>query len=169
VIINGKRVIPKKEMDKRNNDPNYQRDTGVGQYIYPFPQYGDGVKDPSGQTYTITTPQQIIDKYSPIEKQVLAKYNAKLWIDLFPSRKSLGVKPWGDVWQINTPQDASWTVPFQKCEDIAAKQIPEAILAKPGKFDRVWASFIKDLDDAGVHGLEATMTKLIKERIEFWK
>jgi putative aldouronate transport system substrate-binding protein len=169
VMINGKRVIPKDEMDRHNNDPNYARETGVGEYVYPFPQFGDGVKDPTGQTYTIQTPQQLMDKYSDIEKEVLAKYNAKMWTDLFPSRKSLGVKPWGAAWQINTPQDSSWTVPFQKCEDLAAKRIPEAIMAKPDKFDSVWATFIKDLEDAGVHDLEATMTKLIKERLEFWK
>jgi putative aldouronate transport system substrate-binding protein len=169
VMIKGKRVIPKEEMDKRNNDPNYARDTGVGEYIYPFPQYGDGVKDPTGQNYSITTEQQVMDKYSEIEKQVLAKYNARLWNDLFPSKKSFPVKPWGAAWQLNTPQDASWTVPWQKCEDLAAKRIPEAIMAKPDQFDAIYATFLKELDDAGVHNLEATMTKLIKERMDFWK
>lgn len=168
-IINGKLVIPKAEMDKRNNDPNYQRDTGIGQWMYPFPQYGDGVKDPTGQTYSVATPQQIMDKFSDIEKEVLAAYKAKLWVDLWPSRKSLGYKPWGTIWQLNTPQDASWTVPWQKCQDIIRKRIPEAILAKPEKFDSIWANFIKELDDNGVRRLEETMTNLIAERIKLWE
>lgn len=168
-VVNGKRVVSKEEMDKRNNDPNYGRNTGIEEWLYPFPQYGDGVLDRTGQTYTIKSKQQIMDKYSDIEKEVLAKYNGKLWTDLFPSRKSLGVKPYGAAWQMNTPQDASWTVPWQKCQDIIRKRIPEAILAKPDKFDGIWAAFMKELEDAGVHGLEATMTKLIKERLEFWK
>jgi putative aldouronate transport system substrate-binding protein len=168
-IINGKRVIPAAEWDKHNNDPNYQRDTGIGQWIHPFPERGIGQKDASGQYYNPITPQSLIDKFSDIEKEVLAKYNAKLWVDLWPAQSSLPVKPWGAVWQLNTPQDASFTVPFQKCSDIIRKRIPEAILAKPDKFDSIWATFMKELEDAGVHGLEATMTKLVQDRLAFWK
>ncbi|MCL6591926.1 MAG: ABC transporter substrate-binding protein [Firmicutes bacterium] len=169
VIINGKRVIPKEEWDNRNNDPNYQRNTGVGQWIHPFPQRGLGSKDPTGQYYNPTTPQTIIDRYSDIEKEVLAAYKAKMWLDIWPDWKKLGVKPWGALWQLNTPQDASWTVPWQKCQDIIRKRIPEAILAKPDKFDAIYDAFLKELEDAGVHSLEATMNKLIKERLDFWK
>jgi putative aldouronate transport system substrate-binding protein len=168
-IINGKRVIPKAEMDKRNNDPNYQRDTGVAEWVYPFPQWGDGVKDKTGQTYTIVTQQQLIDKYSPIEKEVLSHYNVKIWKDLWPTEKTVGVRPYGAAWMMNTPQDASFTVPWQKCQDIIRKRIPEAILAKPDKFDEIWATFMKELEDAGLKGMEATMTKLIQERLAFWK
>ena len=38
VVIDGKRVIPPEEMNRRLNDPNYRRETGVGLYVYPFPQ-----------------------------------------------------------------------------------------------------------------------------------
>jgi putative aldouronate transport system substrate-binding protein len=169
VMSNGKRVIPKAEQEKKNNDPNYARNTGVGQWIHPFPERGQGAKDASGQYYNPNTPQTIIEKYSAIEKEVLAAYKAKMWLDIWPDWKKLGVKPWGALWQLNTPQDASWTVPWQKCQDIIRKRIPEAILAKPDKFDGIWDTFMKELDDAGVHGMEATMNKLIQERLDFWK
>lgn len=168
-IVNGKRVIPQEEMNRRNNDPNYQRETGVTEYIHPFPERGVGQLDPSGQNYNPTTPQQIMDKFSPIEKEVLSHYNAKLWVDLWPDQKKMPVRPWGAIWQLNTPQDASWTVPFQKCEDIVRKRIPEAILAKPDKFDSIWVAFQKELEDAGVRGLEAILNKLVQERLAFWK
>ncbi|WP_248925920.1 ABC transporter substrate-binding protein [Paenibacillus hamazuiensis] len=167
-IENGKRVIPKEEMEQRVKDPQYGKKTGIGVYTYPFPEYGYGVKDPSGQTYKIESPEQIISKYSDIEKEVLSKYNAKMWMDLFPKVSEFPVKPYGAAWQINIPQETDGAVIMQKCMQIVRKRIPEAILAKPEKFDEVWDSFQKELEQAGVHKLEAQFEGLLKERIKLW-
>ncbi|MNG36202.1 hypothetical protein D3C84_1231540 [compost metagenome] len=48
------------------------------------------------------------------------------------------------------------------------KRIPEAILAKPEDFDKVYDAFLKDLEDAGVAKMNAELTKLIKDRVELW-
>jgi putative aldouronate transport system substrate-binding protein len=168
-IENGKRVISKEEMDNRNKDPQYGKKTGIGVYGYPFPQYGDGVVDPSGQTYTIKSEQQIIDGYTDTEKGVLSHYNAKMWKDLYPSVKDFPEKPWGAAWQINIPQDTDAAVIFQKSEDIMKKRIPAAILAKPEKFDEVWGGFMKELDQAGVHKMEDQFNQLLQNRIQQWK
>lgn len=167
-IENGKRVIPKEEMDQRNKDPQYGKKTGIGVYTYPFPAWGDGVKDPSGQTYTIKSTQQITDAYTNAEKDVLSHYNAKMWKDIYPQVTDFPVKPWGAAWQINIPQDTDAAVIFQKSEDIMKKRIPEAILAKPDKFDSVWDAFMKDLEQAGIHKAEDQFNQLLQNRIKQW-
>jgi putative aldouronate transport system substrate-binding protein len=167
-IENGKRVISKEEMDKRVSDPQYGKKTGIGVYIYPFPQQGDGVKDPSGQTYSIKSEQQIIDSYSDVEKEVLSGYKAKMWQDLYPKTSEFPVKPWGAAWQINIPQDTDGALIMQKCMELVRKRIPEMVLAKPEKFDEIWDTFQKELDKAGVHKLEQQMEGLLKERVEMW-
>jgi putative aldouronate transport system substrate-binding protein len=48
------------------------------------------------------------------------------------------------------------------------KRIPEAILAKPDKFDSVWDSFMKDLEQAGVHKMEDQFNQLLQNRIKQW-
>lgn len=167
-IENGKRVISKEEMEKRVKDPQYGKKTGVGVYGYPFPEYGFGVKDPSGQTYKVDSPEQIIEKYSDIEKEVLSKYNAKMWMDLYPKVSDFPVKPYGAGYQINIPQDTDGAIILQKCLELMRKRVPEAILAKPEKFDEVWDSFQKELERAGVEKLEAQFEELLKERIKLW-
>lgn len=142
-IENGKRVIPKEEMDQR-------------------------VKDPSGQTYTIKSEQQIIDGYTTVEKEVLAKYNAKMWQDLYPKASEFPSKPWGAAWQINIPQDTDGAIIFQKAMELSRKRIPELIMASPKKFDELWDSFQKELEQAGVKKLETQFDALLKERIKMW-
>ncbi|MDQ0872762.1 putative aldouronate transport system substrate-binding protein [Paenibacillus sp. V4I3] len=167
-IENGKRVVPKEEMDQRVKDPQYGKKTGIGVYGYPFSQYGDGVKDPSGQTYTIKSEQQIIDGYTTVEKEVLAKYNAKMWQDLYPKASEFPSKPWGAAWQINIPQDTDGAIIFQKIMELSRKRIPELIMANPKKFDELWDSFQKELEQAGVKKLETQFDALLKERIKMW-
>ncbi|MFE6074213.1 hypothetical protein ACFVQB_07030 [Paenibacillus sp. NPDC057886] len=48
------------------------------------------------------------------------------------------------------------------------KRIPEAILAKPEDFDKIYDQFLKDLEDAGVAKLNEEVTKMVKERVELW-
>ncbi len=113
----------------------------MGVYGYPFPQYGDGVLDSSGQAYTVKTEQQIIDDYTATEKEVLAKYGAKMWKDIYPKVSEFPVKPWGAAWQINIPQESDGAITMQKITDLVRKRIPEMIMSKPDVFDGLWDSF----------------------------
>jgi putative aldouronate transport system substrate-binding protein len=167
-IIDGKRVIPPDEMARRNNDPLYGKKNGIGLYDYPFPERGDGVLDPTGNPYTTVTKESIKQRYSEIEKEVLAAYGAKMWMDLYPQAKEFPVKPWGVCWQIPTPQIADYTVPMQKCDDLCKKRIPEMIMAKPEQFDELWNKFQKELNDFGVHKAEAIFNKVLAEHIKLW-
>ena len=167
-IENGKRVMSPTEWARLNGDPNYKRETGIGQYVYPFPQRGDGLKDKTGSTYTTKTPQSIIDKYTPIEKEVLAGYNAKMWMDLFPKDKEFPLKTWPAGWQVQTPTDASYEVPRQKCQDIIWKRIPEMIMAKPEKFDGLWDSMMAELKAAGMDQMVVIFNQSLANVIKLW-
>ncbi|MDB4867122.1 MAG: polysaccharide transporter substrate-binding protein [Cohnella sp.] len=167
-IENGKRVIPPEEMAKRVSDPEYGKKTGIGVFTYPFPQQGIGVLDPSGQTYTTDSLEQIKANYTAAEKDVLSHYGVEMWKDLYPPTESFPVKPWGAAWQINIPQNTDAAVIAQKCEDIVKKKVPQMILAKPGEFDRIWDEFMADLDKAGVHKMEDEFSKLLADKIKLW-
>ncbi|GGG00894.1 ABC transporter substrate-binding protein [Paenibacillus abyssi] len=167
-IHDGKRVISDEEMNKRTTDPEYGKKTGIGVYTYPFPQYGDGVLDSTGQTYTINSKEQIAKNYTDVEKEVLSKYGAQMWMDLYPAADEFPVKPWGAAWQINIPQETDAAVQMQRISDIIKKRIPEAILAKPDQFDAVWDSFMSDIQREGLDQLTEEFNGLLQERLELW-
>lgn len=167
-IENGKRVIPEKEMEARLSDPDYSRRTGIGVYVYPFPQRGDGVLDPAGQTYTIKSEEEIVKRYTPVEKEVLQAYGATMWRDLYPPVSEFPVKPWGKAWQINIPQSNGSADRMQRILEIIRKRIPEVVLSEPEAFDTRWNLFQKELDEAGVHQLEKDFGQLLRDRIRLW-
>jgi putative aldouronate transport system substrate-binding protein len=169
IIKDGKRFITPEMWDERNNNKNWSKETGVGVYGYPFPERGDGQKDPTGQYYTTNTPEQLIANYLDVEKEVLAGYGVKMWKDLFPQADQLPKSPWGQAWQIPYASDSELAIIVKKCEDIMKQAIPMAVLAKPTEFDAVWAKAMEDLKAAGVEKANAEFSKLVKARIELWK
>lgn len=167
-IEGGKRVISPEEMQKRLTDPQYGKKTGIGTYLYPLPENGVGVLDSSGQTFKIDSKEQIVGKYTDIEKEVLKNYDATMWMDLYPQVDEFPVKPWGAAWQINIPQDSDGAITMQKLNEVVRKRIPEMIMAKPDAFDGLWDSFQSELDAIGVPELEEQFKGLLNERIEMF-
>lgn len=168
-VENGKRVIPKEISDRKVNDAtNFTKETGIGLYNTLGVHYGDGVKDSTGNYYTTNFPEQIQTSYNEVEKKTLAAYNVKSWRDLFPKEDEFKVKPWGAAWNINIPGDSEIVVLDNKLKDITWKRIPEAILAKPADFDKVWDAYMKDIEKAGVDKAETLREELVKKRVKLW-
>ncbi|GAF65476.1 ABC transporter substrate-binding protein [Bacillus sp. TS-2] len=168
-IIDGKRVISEEEMFQRNHDSNYVKKTGIGVLDSIAPSYGDGVKDSSGQTYTIASPDQIIDSYSSIEKEVLSSFGVSMWKDLYPPKEAFPVKPWGSAFNLSIDPNSQLAVINQKALEIVKERIPEVILVEPSEFDSVWETFMNELLDIGIEKAEEEYSRLIKERMKLWE
>jgi putative aldouronate transport system substrate-binding protein len=164
----GKRVISEEQMEERNNNANFSKQTGIGVLKGFSPVYGNGAEDSTGQTYTIASPEQIKDSYTDKEKEVLEAYDAELWKDLYPQEDEFPVKPWGAAYNMAVPAGSNLELVMQRCLDIMKRKIPEAILADPEKFDAVWDEFQDELLAAGAEEAEKEYTELIKNRIELW-
>lgn len=168
-VVDGKRVIPEEEWDKRNNDKDYLKKTGIGYNFLRFaPRYGDGVLDSTGQTYTVNTREIAIKNQTDIEKEVLAAYGVELWKDLYPSAEEFPVKPWGAAYNISIPANSELQGLNQRALDITKKLVPEAVLAKPDNFTNVWDEFMTSLENANIEKAEEEYTKLIQEKVELW-
>ncbi|WP_404810073.1 ABC transporter substrate-binding protein [Metabacillus halosaccharovorans] len=167
-MVDGKRVISEEEMDERNNNANYVKETGVGVLKGFAPSYGDGVEDSTGQTYTIASPEQVKDSYTDVEKEVLTNYGVEMWKDLYPQAEEFPVKPWGAAFNITVPGDSELALIEQKVLDIVKKRIPEVILADPADFDKLYDNFLAEIDKAGAKDAEKMRTELIKDRVELW-
>ncbi|MFC3834148.1 ABC transporter substrate-binding protein [Deinococcus rufus] len=163
----GRRVIPAAVLKQKNGNPAaFQRTTGIGNYNISI-RYGDGVKDSTGNYYTTTYPEQIIDAYTPAEKAALSAYKVKLWNDLLPKASTFQPKAWGAAWSIQVAQDNPLNEFFTKEQDIARKAIPKMILGKPADFDKAYDAFLAELDSK--LGKYAEMeTELIRDRLKLW-
>lgn len=167
-IQNGKRVIIPAVMDQKVNDNNtFIRTTGITNYNISI-RYGDGVKDATGNYYTATFPETILQTYSDIEKEVLKGYKVTYWNDLLPKASEFKPIPWGAAWAISTPKDSPLNDFWNVEQDITRKYIPMAILAKPAEFDKVWETFTAELRKA-TDKYSTLETELIRDRLKLWK
>jgi len=169
VYENGKRVIPEAITERKKTDPTgFQRESGIGLYHNLGAHYGDGVLDSTGNYYTTNFPEQIVATYNDAEKEVLAAYGATTWKDLFPSENEFPVKPWGAAWNIQVPADSELNVLQERMKEITWRRIPQAILAPPEDFDRIWDEYQQELLDAGVEKMEDEYEKLVRARVKLW-
>ncbi|MGF7035539.1 alpha-L-fucosidase [Paenibacillus mucilaginosus] len=98
----------------------------------------------------------------------LAAYGAATYKDLWPSEDAFPERKYGAAWTLQFETGSQANVIFQKTQDIMKKRIPEAIMAKPEDFDKIYDQFLKDLEDAGVAKLNEEFTKMVKARVEPW-
>lgn len=166
---NGKRVFLPEIDEMRRTDTEFGKKTGIGNYTYPFPQWGNGIKD---STDNYVQPDSEIDdviaNYTDTEKEVLAGYGVETWMDLFPSPDEFPVKSWGATWMYNI-DDPDLIDIDNRVTDIGMSLIPRAILASPDEFDDIWDEYLEKVEEAGLPKLTEAMNNLVQEKMELWE
>ncbi|TLS53720.1 ABC transporter substrate-binding protein [Paenibacillus antri] len=169
VMENGKRVVPAEVQERINKDNTaFTKESGIGFYWNMMVHYGDGAKDPTGNYYTKNNPDQIPLGYSDVEKEVLAAYGATTWKDLFPKEDEFKEKTYGAGWNIQIPGSDEVSILAERMKDITWKRIPQAVMAKPEEFDKIWDEYQQELLNAGVEKMEKGFTKYVKDRVALW-
>jgi len=168
-IENGKRVLKPEILALRDSDPAWQQKTGIKKYMYPFPTYGNAVKDSTGQYYeAFDTLEAIVALQSDIENEILAAYGVKAWKELYPQSTDFPVKTYGAAWLVNI-EDPEWKANDDKILKLGYKMIPQAILADPSQFDAKWEEYQQALKDAGIAEHSAVFTKALRDRSVLWQ
>lgn len=165
---NGIRQISPEEMNKRLTDSDYFKKTGKAVYAYPFPIWGKGKMDDTGNYYNPDSQDIVMDNYTEVEKEVLQAYGVETWADLYPSSGELPNSQWGEAWDIPIPSDSSIRYQLQACDDIMREGLVKAILSDPEDFDEIWEEILSQLNKANVYSMGNEFTKLVKARIELW-
>ncbi|ANY70111.1 ABC transporter substrate-binding protein [Paenibacillus sp. BIHB 4019] len=167
-VVDGKRVFKQEIQDLKTNDGNkFKKTTGIENYMISA-RYGDGVKDSTGNYFTTKFPEQFKAEYSEADKKTLAAYKVEMYKEFWPADDAFPERPYGAAWNLNFETGSEADVIFQKTQDIMKKRVPEAILAKPENFDKIWDDFMADLDKAGASKLNEQFTQMVKDRVEFW-
>ncbi|GHU98302.1 ABC transporter substrate-binding protein [Spirochaetia bacterium] len=165
-VVDGIRVVPPEEQHYKDTDTDYGKKTGVGRWSYPFPQFGRGYIDSTGNYITTDSPETIKQNYLPVEKETLAAYGVDMWIDLFPSSESLGVSRHGQAWQYTLSPELNAKI--TEADDYSKTTIANLILGRPADFDAGWAKFMTGLRDIGIEEANRALTAMVKDKITLW-
>ncbi|GIN72586.1 ABC transporter substrate-binding protein [Bacillus sp. J14TS2] len=167
-VVDGKRVLQDDDREKRKTDAKYAEKTGVGQYIYPFPQWGNGAVDSNGNSITPDTQDDIIATYTDAENEVLSEYGMESWIDWFPSTEELGISNHGAAANYTIPNNSDLQIIQQKADDYTEQKITQAILGKPADFDKAWDEIQDKLIEMDIEKANAEMTKITQDTMKLW-
>lgn len=159
---NGRRYRTQEEIDFSLNDRDYQKKTGVGFHITPFPTYGDGVLDPSDNTYTVNSKEEVIANYDPAEKAAVEAWGVELLTDIFPQPEEFEVPAFPAIWAYNMP--AEFTEILNILDEISWSGLVSMIIDSPDNFDASYDKLIADLEAADMARAEEILSEMIKAK-----
>ncbi len=163
----GIRYRTDEEIEAFETDANYKLRTGVTYHTYPYPCYGSGVLDSTGNTYTTENKATTIAGYSQIEKEALEAWNCEMLTDIFPQADEFEKKYYTPLWSKNLPYDIKQEV--ELLDGISWNRLVDCIVCKPQEFDAKWKILQDELIDAGALEVQEKMTKIVRKEVEFRK
>jgi len=111
-------------------------------------------------------PEEFFESLKPEDQEVLSAYGAKVWTDFFsPAPENPVYYP---AWQIDLIDGSEAAIAGQQMTDTSLKYLPQAIMAKPGEFDKVWDEYVKAFDRINVQAYLDRVNEQLQWRIENW-
>ena len=167
IDADGKRVRSQEEIDHSQQDADYQTKTGVGFHAYPFPSYGIGVYDSTGNPYQVEDKAYILSTYTEEEKAACKAWGVEMLRDIFPPSESFPAPTHSAGW--NLPLTRELAAEVERLNGVAWQGLIDCILSPQDTFDTCWEKLQNDLLEAGRLDAEAQMAALVKQQKQFWE
>lgn len=159
---NGKRYRTQEEIDKASTDPDYSKNTGIGNYT-GFPIYGDGAVDAEGNAYTPSTRESVIAEYNEEQKAACEAFGVELLLDIFPQQDEFETPPYSPLWAYATPQEL--TNKRDRLDEIAWPALVKCVTDPESDFDANWDAMISALEAEGVEQFNQDYTDFLKTKL----
>ena len=159
---NGMRYRTEEEIAKASSDPDYGKNTGIGNYT-GFPIYGDGAVDENGNPYTPVTRESVIAEYNEEQKAACEAWNVEMLTDIFPQPDEFETPPYSPLWAYATPQEITNNVEI--LNEIAWPGLIKCVTESVDNFDANWDKLIADYEANGLEETEQMMTDFLAEKI----
>lgn len=160
---NGKRYRTPEEVEEANSNQNYRKETGVGQYNYPFPAYGTGVLDATGNTYTTASKEAVITEYNAEQKAACEAWGVDLLLDIFPQKDEFEIPEFPPIWAYIKP--AEFTDLNNKLDEVAWSSLITCVIGKPEAFDANYDAMLSSLEATGMSRAEEILTGMVKDKV----
>ncbi len=159
----GKRYRTQEEIDKSNSDKDYAKNTGVGFYAYPFPNYGTGVLDATGNAYTTASREAVIDEYDEEQRAACRAWGVELLLDIFPRPEEFEIPKYPPVWAYIKP--AKLDDIGNKLDEVAWSSLISCVIGNEQDFDKNYDAMIASFESTGMSEAEAILTDIIKSKV----
>lgn len=160
---NGHRYRTEEEIQRNLTDTEYGKTTGVGFHVFPFPGYGDGVVDPTGNTYTLVSKEAVIAEYDEEQKAACKAWGVELLVDIFPQASEFEVPKISPLWAYAKPTEFNDI--NTRLDEISWTGLIKVVINKEADFDKNYDAMLKDLEGAGMSDAESMLTDIIKEKL----
>lgn len=160
---NGKRYRTEEEVAEANSNTDYQKTTGVGFHTYPFPCYGNGVEDSTGNTYTPTSKETVMAEYNEEQKAACEAWGTDLLVDVFPQADEFEVPKYSAVWAYAKP--AEFTEIETALSEVAWSSLVSCVIGSEEDFDANYDAMLQEFDECGASEAEEMLTEIIAERV----
>ena len=160
---NGMRYRTEEEIAKSKSDPDYSKNTGIGNYT-GFPIYGDGVQDETGNYYTPTSRESVIAEYTEVEKAACEGMGVEMLTDIFPQPEEFETPVYSPLWAYAIPQELSNNVSI--LDEIAFPALVKCVTEPESSFDANWDAMIAELEANGLEETNAMMTEFLATKVQ---
>ena len=148
------------EIDASKKDKNYKKTTGVGFHSYPFPQYGVGVEDSTGSTYTTDSRDSVIAEYNEEQKAACEAWGVEALLDIFPQPDEFETPDYSPVWAMSKPVEFDEI--GNKLDEIAQASLISCVMAKEADFDKTYDEMLSELEGSGMSEAAEMLTEIVK-------
>ncbi len=159
---NGNRYRTEEEITKASTDPDYSKNTGIGNYT-GFPIYGDGATDENGNPYTPSTRESVINEYTDIQKEACEAWGVELLLDIFPQESEFETPPYSPLWAYATPTEI--TNKRDRLDEIAWPALVKCVTEPEANFDANWDAMVAALEKEGLEQFNADYTAYLQTKL----
>ncbi len=160
---NGKRYRTPEEIEESSANQNYKKETGVGRYNFPFPAYGTGMLDATGNPYTTASKEAVIAEYNEEQKAACEAWGVDLLLDIFPQKEEFEIPEFPPIWAYVMP--AEFTGLNNKLDEVAWSSLITCVIGKPEAFDANYDAMIASLEATGMSRAEEILTAMVKDKV----
>lgn len=164
---NGHRFRTEEEIKKESEDKDYKKTTGVGFHSYPFPNYGTGVTDSTGSTFTTDSKESVIAEYNEEQLAACKAWNVELLVDIFPQPSEFETPAFPPTWAYSMPTD--FVEISNKLDEIAQASLVGCVIGSEADFDSSYDKMISDLEGSGMDDAAQILTDMVKGKVELTK
>lgn len=137
---------------------------GFKQFGWNWPSYGATSTFSDGNAVGVNNQPEVFQmSLTKEDKQILEKYGAKTFSDLFAEPV---YRPWYPTWGFTKEQNSPEQLWELKKEELQKKYFPKMVLATPDKFDAAWDEYINEFNKLDTAGYEKWTTEQVKVRVE---
>ena len=134
--------------------------------LYSFMPKMEGYFSDGNATDAAAQPEEYKAGLKEYDKKFLAAYGYESYVDFFSDPPENPI--YYPAWSVDLVEGSEARIVSTKLNDLSTKYLPQAILAKPGEFDKTWEAYTSEIHKLNVKAYEDRINEVLKWRIDTW-